>query len=154
MNAATATVTNITGPLNPSELLIKAGYPGGWGIQGGIATTLRETASGEAHSYRFTAHQENYDLPALTAAVARTRTLKPLKPRPGGEGRARIYLFTDPQIGKVDARRGVEAGTPEFIARMGRIRTEITQDLRDRPVERAVVADGGDGIESVQNAPG
>lgn len=77
--------------------------------------------------------------------------LRVLKPSPKGIGRARIFLFTDPQIGKVDSRRGVESGTAEFIALMGRIRAEIKADLRSRPVERALLADGGDGIESVQN---
>ncbi|WP_348788466.1 hypothetical protein [Leifsonia sp. NPDC080035] len=118
----------------------------------GVRRSRWQTPSGEwreaVRYYEPEPSIDNIDL-SLFYTATKGRKLRPLQQKPTAKGRARVYLFTDPQIGKVDSRRGVQSGTPEFIERMNRIRAEVTRDLKLRPVQRAVVADGGDGIESV-----
>jgi len=81
--------------------------------------------------------------------VINKKKIRPYKQKPNSADLCRVFLYTDPQIGKVDSRNGIETGTKDYIERMRKIRLEIEQDFVNRPVEHSVMADGGDGIESV-----
>ena len=136
-----------TTPLAPNQLLATAGYPAGWAIQGDVSTSVRDVRGGKAYSYRFAARPQSLDLPALYAA-SRVRKLRPLAPRKTSRGA--VLLFSDLQVGKTDHR----GGTAELIARLARIRAELGARLKTRPVDRILLADLGDGIESFSNTAG
>lgn len=81
-----------------------------------------------------------FALPALYAA-SRARKLRSVVRRANGRGR--VLLFADLQVGKTDHR----GGTAEFLQRMACVRAELDAELKANPVERILIADLGDGIE-------
>lgn len=100
----------------------------------------------QLYSYRalFRRRMESVDLPALTAAVARTK----IKPAPATHS-ARIthVVYGDPQWGKSGSRGALE----ELLARVGEKRTALEGYMHRNPSGRSFFWDAGDGVENIHS---
>lgn len=98
------------------------------------------------YSYRalFRRRMEAIDLPALTAAVQRTR-IRPVKPTPST--RVTHVVYGDPQWGKSGSRGELTA----ILERMEQKRDALDGYMRSRPAGRSFFWDAGDGVENIHS---
>jgi len=144
----TATTEGMVEQPNFEDFLRERGYPPEeYEIVGTPRTSQWQRYDGEwLFSYRFQFRKKvtNLDLPALFAGVKKSK----YNPKPVPKGKAFVIIPADYQVGKTGSR----GGTQELIERLFESFDRIEAQIKRGKYEKIVILEGGDIIESVENA--
>ncbi|WP_029260295.1 hypothetical protein [Microbacterium sp. Cr-K29] len=114
--------------------------------------TRREGSLGTATTrYVLGEDRSDIDLPATMAYVREQAKLRHSIPRPvTADDRVGVVVLGHLQLGKV----GALGGTPEALARIADIKSQLLAHLHSRDLKRVLVVDAGDIVEVVESAGG